>query len=93
MWCMYWLVLELKPEDIRAEGEDGTLGVSRERYIPMGETQSSGSDRRPVWDGKVSTPFRDGAHARWDAISLGLPDLPIYARCGDDVTLIEKNKE
>ncbi len=91
-WCMYWLVLELKEADIRTENEDGKMGAFRERYIPMGETQSTGGDRRPVWDGKVETPFRDGAHAYWDSIALGLPDLPIYARCEGDVTLIERVK-
>lgn len=89
-WCMYWLVLELGPSDVRAEDEDGKLGVYRERYIPMGETKSTGGDRRPVWNGEVNTPFRDGAHAHWDRIALGLPDLPTYARCEEDVTLIEQ---
>jgi hypothetical protein len=91
-WCMYWLVLELCHADIRAEGEDGKLGVVRERYIPMGETQSTGGDKRPVWNGKVDTPFRDGARAHWDRIALGLPDMPTYARCEEDVTLIEREE-
>lgn len=92
-WCMYWLVLELNHADIRAEGENGKLGVLLERYIPMGETQSTGSDKRPVWNGKVETPFRDGAHAHWDRIALGLPCLPTYARCEEDVTLIEREAD
>ena len=93
-WCMYWLVIELKEADIRAENDEGKMGVFRERYIPMGETKSEGgSDRRPVWgNGEVETPFRDGAHAHWDSLALGLPNLPIYARCEDDVTLIEREK-
>jgi len=93
-WCMYWLVLELKESDIRAEDDEGKLGVFRERYIPMGETRSEGgSDRRPVrGNGDVETPFRDGSHAQWDSLALGLPNLPIYARCEDDVTLIEREK-
>lgn len=91
-WCMYWLVLELGHSDIRAEGGDGKLGVFREWYIPMGETQSTGSDRRPVSNGRVDTPFRDGAHAHWDRLALGLPDLPTYARCEEDVTLIEREE-
>jgi hypothetical protein len=90
-WCMYWLVLELQEADIRAEDNKGKMGVFRERYIPMGETKSTGSDRRPVWQGKVDTPFRDGAHAHWDTQALGLPDMPIYARCEDDVTLIDRS--
>lgn len=91
-WCMYWLVLELGHTDIRAEGKDGKLGALRERYIPMGETQSTGSDKRPVWDGRVDTPFRDGAHAHWDRLALGLSNLPVYARCGEDLTLIEREE-
>ncbi len=88
-WCMYWLVLELKETDIRAEDDEGKMGVFRERYIPMGETKVTGGDKRPVWNGKVETPFRDGAHAHWDSLALGLPNLPVYARCEDDVSLIE----
>lgn len=88
-WCIYWLVLELGHVDIRAEGEDGKLGVLLERYIPMGETKITGSDKRPVWNGKVETPFRDGAHAKWDRIAIGLPNLQTFARCEEDVTLIE----
>lgn len=91
-WCIYWLVLELKHEDIRAEDENAKLGIYCERYIPMGETRITCGSNRPVWNGRVEAPFRDGAHAHWDRIALGLPNLPIYARCEADVTLIEREK-
>lgn len=45
--------------------------------IPLGGTSSS---RGPdiVKNGKVDTPFRDGAHIRFDAREMGLPAYAIY---------------
>lgn len=77
-WCMYWLVLELKEADIRAENNDGKMGVFRERYIPMGEScTTTGSTKRPVWEGKVETPFRNGAHAHWEAPYRGYQETTV----------------
>lgn len=40
-----------------------------------------------VWT--VDTPFRDGAHAKWDAERLG---LPAYAVCGDKAALLHDGR-
>jgi hypothetical protein len=45
-----------------------------------------GGDREPLWDGKVDTPFRDGAHAQWDAETLGLKAWAVYGEMRSDVT-------
>ena len=89
-WCIYWLVLPLSEWDVRSENDEGKMGVFRGRYIPMGETKiSGGRDEPPVYNGEVRTPFRDGAHATMDCEALGLPNLPVYARCEELTTLIE----
>lgn len=71
-FCDYGLIMPLKHEDMRAEGEDGTLGVNREKFYKFGTTAVGGS--RTPSDGQV--PFRDGAHASWDAEALG--GLPVW---------------
>lgn len=80
--CYYWLVLPLREHDIRRELDDKK--PYSEWYVPMGKTTRRGGspDRAPVWDGKVETPFRDGAHAGFDREALGLPELPVWAVCG-----------
>jgi hypothetical protein len=61
--------------DIRNDEKQG-FGV-----IELGST-SVGGGRLP-WDGELShaTPFRDGAHAHWDAKQFG--NLPIYVVAPD----------
>lgn len=44
--------------------------------IPLGQTARSGSGNEPIFDGKIEMPFRDGAHACYDALHMG---LPVYA--------------
>jgi hypothetical protein len=84
--CRYLLVLPLKEHDIRREGKDGE---SYEDYIlEISHTEVTGSGERPVVNGIVTTPYRDGAHAEWDSDALG--GVPIYAVCGDDVTLVRE---
>jgi hypothetical protein len=70
-FCDYGIVIPLKREDIRAEGDDGTLGVHKERFFLFGTTACGGSE---PWDGQV--PFRDGVHASWDSEALG--GLPVW---------------
>lgn len=56
-------------------------------HVPFGETTRNGSGARsPITEGKVDTPFRDGAHIACDAARL---KLPAFAICGDVVTCIE----
>lgn len=56
--------------------------------VPLGETRRGGADgRAPIdRDGRVETPFRDGAHLACDAATLGLPAFAVY---GDTATRIE----
>lgn len=91
-WVMYWLVLPLSEYDIRREKDDEK--PYDEWFIPVGETKISGgrNEDPPIYAGKASTPFRDGAHANFDMESLGLV-LPVYATCEKVVTLIERPSE
>lgn len=85
--CVYSLVLPLGEHDIRSTDVEGN---PREKVLEIGVTRSNiGDGYSPVRDGKVGTPFRDGAHAAWDCEALG-GHLPIVAVCGDVATLVEK---
>jgi hypothetical protein len=76
--CIYWLVIPLREHDIRCE--KGDKKPYKEWYIPVGHTRTQSSrGEPPIYDGKVSTPFRDGAHAHFDREAIGLPNLPIWA--------------
>ena len=54
--------------------------------VPLGQTKVT-SQMSLVQEGKVGTPFRDGAHIRNDAQHLG---LPAFAVCGEVKTLLDK---
>lgn len=54
--------------------------------VPLGMTKVGGYGPGELRDGKVYTPFRDGAHIKFDMIELG---LPAYARLGDNVTELQ----
>lgn len=66
------------------------LSDGRVMRAKLGGTRRGGDDRVPIdpRDGTVETPFRDGAHARWDGATLG---LKAWAVCGDTKT--EVNSE
>lgn len=92
--CHYELVLPLKKWDIRREiwkdGEDTGKRV-KELVIPLkGPTRRQGGgipcERR---DGSLyyDEPYRDGAHAKWDARRLGIKRIVVIALDG---TVIEK---
>ena len=84
--CVYSLVIPLGEHDIRSTDVEGK---PREKALEIGVTRSNISNGySPVRDGKVDTPFRDGAHAQWDNESLG-GHLPIVAVCGDVTTVVE----
>lgn len=81
--CIYSLVIPVGEHDIRAS--DGVREISLE----ISRTQVTGRcGSKPIYDGKVGTPFRDHAHAIWDCTALG-GHIPIVAICEDDATLIE----
>jgi hypothetical protein len=80
--CYYELVLPLRAHDCRGEvyDDDGKLVETRsEQVLLISETRRNGSE--PCYErdggGYFDAPFRDGAHAMWDAEVLGNP--PIYA--------------
>jgi hypothetical protein len=67
--CDYYLNLPLDKYDIRAEGaEEGRLKLS------LGGTNQESCDKTKISNGKIDTPYRDGAHLHWDSKHLnGLP--------------------
>lgn len=85
--CFYQLVLPIGKDDIRSNSEDD-IGVYDEWRVDIGKTRSSANNRKPIYDGKVDTPFRDYTHMQTDNLSLG--SLPMYAVCENEYTLIKK---
>lgn len=85
--CHYELVLPLDQYDIRREvWKDGEeVGRCDELVIPMKGPSMRGGSNTPceTRDGSryYDDPFRDGAHAQWDAKVLGNP--PIYVIAPD----------
>ena len=80
-WCCdYFLILALKKEDIRV---DQSKPNPLEYWVKIGEGTRV-SCVHPVSCGRVDTPFRDGAHAKWDSDQLGR--IPIYAVCENIAT-------
>lgn len=81
--CHYELVMPLGEHDIRREvyGEDGEMtGKLNELVVPMGGPSKRGCATPPCVrsDGELyfDEPYRDGAHAKWDAEALG--GLPVW---------------
>lgn len=80
----YELIIPVRPLDCRAT--DILTKNTGLMCIPLGCTSRTGGGR-PVREGVVDTPFRDGIHMNWDAEALNLPK---YAICGEVWTRIEK---
>ena len=74
-----------KTGDTWREDKDGNV-VHNENYIEVNRTRVTGGRQTPpIWeDGEVETPFRDGAHAKWDSGALG--GIPVFSVCGDAVS-------
>jgi hypothetical protein len=85
--CTYALVLPLGEYDIRREQEDGKVN---DFSVVLSTTCVSGGKGIPMSEEEIDTPYRDGAHAKWDCIHIGNP--PIYAVCEGFAMLVEKNK-
>ncbi len=75
--CWYEMVFALKKHDIRNDDEQG-YGV-----IELGSTAAAGGNPTPWENGNLcdATPFRDGAHASWDAEQFG--GWPVYVIAPD----------
>ena len=91
--CHYELVILVDEYDVRREiyenGRELLKKLPRECAISMkGPSLRGSSSKFPPCtsgDGKqryVDTPFRDGAHAKWDAIQLGNPPSFVIAPDG-----------
>lgn len=96
--CHYELVLPLGKHDIRREvyNEDGEMtGKVSELVAPLKPPTLRGSSSTPceAKDGTryYDAPYRDGAHAQWDAKALG--GLPIYVIGPDGKAFERPNKE
>ena len=83
--CHYELVIALDKYDIRRN----IYKNPRELVIPMKSPgfRNTSSKYPPCTsgDGKeryADTPYRDGAHAKWDAIQLGDPSIFVIAPDG-----------
>lgn len=73
-FCDYGLVVPLQENDVRA-----TPGIDEKRdsiFYTFSTTMVSGGD---PWPGQL--PYRDGAHAKWDAAALN--NLPIWVLTPD----------
>lgn len=96
--CHYELVLPLDKYDVRAE-QEGPRGGQRpplkELVIPIKPPSVRGSTgvpcTAPGGTRYYDAPFRDGAHAKWDAKVLGNP--PIYVIAPDGRAFIQLEKE
>lgn len=70
--CKYEMLMPLTKYDIRNEPNYwGFYAAS------LGGTRSDREGPPDRW-GKLEAPFRDGAHALWDAIHLGMPAFVVY---------------
>lgn len=86
--CHYELVIALGKHDIRAEQNGprgGRLPNLKELVVPLKPPSLRDGGHIPcTWpDGTrcYDSPYRDGAHAMWDAEQLG--NLPIYVIAPD----------
>lgn len=88
LFCRYSLVLTLGKYDIRAEDEDGNIGMNREKRLELGGSWTS-AESPFKWDGNLSTPFRDGTHIQWDSLRLG--SLPMFVVYEDKAQRLEQD--
>lgn len=80
--CLYTIVIPLRDLDLRAEDANGNF-VHHELHADIGDTLCEGRGK-PIHNGEVDAPFRDGAHALWDSEVL---HLPVYCVCDGIATL------
>lgn len=94
--CHYELVLPLSRWDIRREtGKDG-FPEKDELVIPIKSPTIRSSKHTPCvgseGDGYPDTPFRDGAHARWDKDLLGGLDVFVISPQGKKIPVEYKDE-
>lgn len=95
--CHYELVLPLREFDMRREvydDEGNRTGTVTELVVALKPPTMRESDSTPTVarDGSryFDAPYRDGAHAQWDAAALG--GLPIYVIGIDGMAFQRKEK-
>ena len=89
--CFYNLVLPLDKYDVRRERTRKKGERIAELTMEIGATQRMGGGGSPLQEWGIATPYRDGAHALWDAKLLG--NLPIYAVCEGKAQLVAYRPE
>lgn len=85
--CRYLLVMPLDQWDIRREDENGEQ-VRDAFETELRCTVRSFGNPQLVWleSNSVDTPYRDGAHARWDSHVL---KIPAFATAGEHAMFLE----
>jgi hypothetical protein len=87
--CHYELVLPLGVHDVRREADEGKQIT--ELVVPMKEPTMRNSSATPCTalsgERHCDAPFRDGAHAQWDAKLLG--GLPVYVIAPDSTSFLD----
>ena len=92
--CEYLLILGLDDLDIRGEqyGDDyDLLFRKRAKVLELGGTHADGRSPLDLGAQRIRTPFRDGAHIRWDSKRLG--NLPMFVVCDGWAQQIEAAKD
>jgi hypothetical protein len=90
--CHYELVIPFDEHDIRREVYDKNGEFVAEKFcnvISMGSTTRRKSSEPPCNGNIFDAPFRDYAHAKWDAMKLG--NLPIYVIAPDGRAFLRPN--
>jgi hypothetical protein len=93
--CHYELVLPLTEGDIRREADDGKQITELVVAMKEPSLRDSGGGATPCTDRSsgeryCDPPFRDGAHAIWDAKLLG--KLPVYVIAPDGKSFLYDRK-
>lgn len=90
--CHYELVIPFDEHDIRREVYDKDGELIAERFcnvVSMGSPTKLTSTKAPCCYDDWYAPFRDGAHAMWDAAKLG--NLPVYVIAPDGRAFLRPN--
>tara|TARA_B100000745_G_scaffold300065_1_gene252600 strand:- start:195 stop:755 length:561 start_codon:yes stop_codon:yes gene_type:complete len=94
MSCYYELVIPREDHDIRGEDREvvslSEINEPHELIIPLDHTITSYDNESPR-DFDQLTPFRSGAHAKWDRKNMGV-DWPTYIISPDNTAhLLREN--
>ena len=85
-FCRYDLLIPTREHDGRNEAGHGFT------FAPVGGTRV-GTESLPDKWGKIDTPFRDGAHIRWDSERLGMRAFVVYSDKYEELFLTPNDKQ